>query len=98
MFKVILTCAAAALVISPLTLVPVARSLSYTGTVGQHGTPEAARKSDRLDVGARGGACADQPWPFHDSACLYDGLRPAGEVHKVRVVVVGRLPLAEEPR
>lgn len=93
MSKFVLMCATAALVISPLMLVPAA--LSYIETGAQKSAPNAAPKGDRLDIGARGGACAEQAWPFYDSACLYDGLRPASEVRKVRVVLTDRLPIAE---
>jgi hypothetical protein len=91
--KIILTCAAAALVGFPLSLTPTAPSRVETAI--PTGAPSAAVKGDRLDIGVRGAACP-QPAPFYyDSACLYDGMRPAGEVHKVRLIFTDRLSIAE---
>jgi hypothetical protein len=94
MSKFVLMCATAVLVTSPLALVPVA--LSHIETGAQKSAPNAAPKGDRLDIGARAGACAEQAWPFYDTACLYDGLRRDGEVRKVRVVLTDRFPIAEQ--
>jgi hypothetical protein len=91
--KTVITCAAATLVVCPLSLTPTA--LSRVETAAPIGTPSAAVKGDRLDIGLRGAACP-QPAPYYyDSACLYDGMRPAGEVRKVRLVFTDRLSIAE---
>ena len=99
--KLLITCAAAAIVVSPL--LPTAAALSPVGAgiavpnvaiapnVTLKAAPNAALKGDRLDIGARGGACADQAWPYYGGGCLYDGLHPAGEVRKVRVVYTDRV-------
>jgi len=89
MFKIIFTFSAAVLVVSSLSLMPAAPLQVSPGA------PSAALKADRLDLGARGGACAERAWPYYDSACLYDALRPAGEVRKVRTVSADRLAIAE---
>jgi hypothetical protein len=91
--KTILTCVAAALVVSPLSLVPVA--LSHMEIGAQKSAPNAAPKADRLDIGARAGACAEQTWPFYDTSCIYDSERPASEVRKVRLVHTDRLVTAD---
>jgi len=93
MFQIIFTFTAATLVVSALSLMPAAPLQVSPGT--PMGAPNAVLKADRLDLGARGGACAEQAWPYYDSACLYDGLRPAGEVRKVRTVSTDRLAIAE---
>ena len=93
MFKIIFTFSAAVLVVSSLSLMPAAPLQVSPGT--PMGAPSAALKADRLDLGARGGACAERAWPYYDSACLYDALRPAGEVRKVRTVSADRLSIAE---
>jgi hypothetical protein len=93
MLKIIVIGAAAALAISSLWLVPAAFSqIEISAPIG---APGAALKGDRLDSGARAGACEQRAWPFYDNACLYDGLRPAGEVRKVRVVYTDRLVTTE---
>jgi hypothetical protein len=93
MFKIIFTFTAALLVASSLALMPAAPLQVSPGT--PMGAPSAALKADRIDLGARGGACAEQAWPYYDSACLYDALRPAGEVRKVRTVSADRLAITE---
>jgi hypothetical protein len=93
MLKFIVTCAAAVLIVSPFSLSPAARS--QVETSARMVAPNGAAKGDRLDIGARGGACAMRAWPYYDSDCLYDGLRPAGEVRKVRVVSTDRLAITE---
>jgi hypothetical protein len=92
MLKTIVTVTAAALV-SALFLMPAA-PLQVTPDTPVS-APKASHKADRLDLGARGGACADRAWPHYDTACLYDALRPANEVRKVRTVSTDRLSIAE---
>jgi hypothetical protein len=91
--KTILTCAAAALVGCPLSLTPTA--LSGVETAIPTGAPSAAGKGDRLDIGVRGAACPQPAQFYYDGACLYDGMRPAGEVHKVRIIFTDRFSIAE---
>lgn len=93
MFKIIVTFSAAVLVASSLALMPAAPLQVIPGT--PMGGPNAALKADRLDLGTRGGACADQAWPYYDTACLYDALRPAGEVRKVRTVSTDHVSITE---
>lgn len=54
--------------------------------------PPAAMKSDRLDIDQRSPVCSQQAWPYYDSACLYGGRRNDGEVRRVRMVIIDRLP------
>jgi hypothetical protein len=90
MLKLNLACAAAALALSPFTLMP--QALSRVDASVQPAVVNVAAKADRLDLGARDGACAEHAWPYYDSACLYDHMRPAGEVHKVRLVQIDGVP------
>ena len=78
MLKIIATGAAAAPVVCPFSLTPTAFSSINAGT--QTGAPIAVAKGDRIDIGVRKGACAQRARPYYDSACLYDGMRPAGEI------------------
>jgi hypothetical protein len=91
--KIILTCAAAALVSCPLALTPTA--LSRVETAVPTGAPSAVGKGDRLDMVVRGAGCPQPARFYYDSACLYDGMRPAGEVHKVRIIFTDRFSIAE---
>ena len=93
MLKIIATCAAAGFVVGSLSLMPAALSQVETGA--PTGASSTAAKGDRLDIGARGAACSQHAWPYYDSACLYDGMRPAGDVRKVRTVSTDRLSIAE---
>jgi hypothetical protein len=90
MLKIIATCVAAALVVSPLSLMPAALTHVETGT--PTGASNTAVKGDRLDTGTRGAACWQLSRPYYDSACLYDGMPPAGEV---RIVSTDRLSIAK---
>ena len=91
MFRTILTCTAAALLASSLSLVAATLSPVETGATF---APNAGTKGDRLDVAQRGGACPDA-WPRFDIACFYDGLQPSSEVRKVPPVFTDRLMVAE---
>ena len=93
LFKIVFTFTAAVLVVSSLSLMPAAPLQVTPGA--PMGAPNAVLKTDRLDLGARGGACAKQAWPYYDTACLYDGMRPSGEVRKVRTVSADRLAITE---
>jgi hypothetical protein len=93
MLKTTITFTAAALVVSALWLLPAATLQVSSDTPVT--APKASLKADRLDLGARGGACAGRTWPYYDTDCLYDGLRPANEVRKVRTVSTDRFPIAE---
>jgi len=97
MLKIIAICTAAGFVVCPLSLMPAALSQVETGaTIGAPAlTSSVAVKGDRLDIGARGAACSQRAWPYYDSDCLYDGMRAAGEVHKVRLIFTDRLSIAE---
>ena len=87
MFKIIGLITVAVLISCAVLLFPGAISKVESGA------PDAVVKGDRLDIRARGGACSQRAWPHYDSACLYDGVQPAGEVRKVRIVSTDRLPL-----
>jgi hypothetical protein len=93
MLKIIAIRAAAALVVCPFSLTPAV--LSSIDTATPPDASRAAANADRLDVGARGAACSQRAWPYYDSACLYDGMRPAGEVREVRVVPIDHFSIAE---
>ncbi len=97
MLKFIAICTAAAFVVCSLSLMPSALSQVEIGTpIGAPArTSIVAVKGDRLDIGARGAACSHRAWPYYDSDCLYDGMRAAGEVHKVRLILTDRLSIAE---
>ena len=97
MLKITAICAAAGFVICPLSLMPAVISQVETGapTAPPARTSSVAVKGDRLDIGARGAACSQRAWPYYDSDCLYDGMRAAGEVHKVRLIFTDRLSIAE---
>jgi hypothetical protein len=91
--KLIIKCAAAALIGCPLSLIPTAPSRVETAI--PTGAPSAAGKGDRLDIGLRGAACPQPAQFYYDGACLYDRMRRAGEVHKVRIIFTDRLSIAE---
>jgi hypothetical protein len=91
--KLIIACSAVALLGCSLSLTPIA--LSRVETIIPTGAPSAAGKGDRLDIGVRGAACPQPARFYYDSACLYDGMRPAGEVHKVRIIFTDRFSIAE---
>jgi hypothetical protein len=93
MLKTTITIAAAALVLSALSMMPAATLQVSPDTPVT--APKASLKGDRLDLAARGGACAERAWPYYDTACLYDGLRPASTVRKVRTVSTDRLSIGE---
>jgi hypothetical protein len=92
MLKIVTTGTAAALFVCPFSLTPTALSSISAGT--QKGAPIAVAKGDRLDIGVRGGACAQRARPHYDKARLYGGMRPAGEIRKVRVAI-DRCSIAE---
>jgi hypothetical protein len=91
--KIITVGAAAALAVWPLSLTPAA--LSQVETAAPTGAPNSAGKADRLDMGPRGAACWRTAGGPYDSACLYDGMRPGGEVRKVRVFAADRISIAD---
>lgn len=91
--KITITCATAALFVCPLSLTLTA--LSRVETAIPAGAPSAAGKGDRLDIGVRGAGCPQPARFYYDSACLYDGMRPEGEVHKVRIIFTDRFSIAE---
>jgi hypothetical protein len=91
--KIITACAAAAFVFCPLSL--TLSAFSRVETTAPTAAPNAAGKGDRLDIGARGATCPRTAEPRYDSACLYDGVRPASEVRKVRVVSADRFSVTE---
>jgi hypothetical protein len=93
MLKTTITFAAAALVVSTAWLMPAATLQISADTPVT--APKASLKGDRLDLAARGGACAERAWPYYDTACLYDGLRPANQVRKVRTVSTDRFSVGE---
>jgi len=99
MLKIVAICSAAGFVVCPLSRMPAAPS--HVESDAPMGAPtrggSIAAKGDRLDIGARGGACSQRAWPYYDfdSACLYDGMLPADEVHKVRLVFANRFPIAQ---
>jgi len=93
MLKTVVTFTAAALVVSALSLMPAATLQVSSNTPVT--APKASLKADRLDLGARGGACAEHAWPYYDTACLYDAVRPANGGRKVRTVSTDRFSIAE---
>jgi hypothetical protein len=93
MLKIIAICAAAGFVVCLPSLMPAALSQVETGARTR--TPGVGIKGDRLGIGTRGGACSQRAWPYYDSDCLYDGMRAAGEVQKVRLILTDRLSIAE---
>jgi hypothetical protein len=93
MLKIAITFAAAVLVASSAWLVPAATLQVSPDTPVT--APKASLKGDRLDLAARGGACAERAWPHYDTTCLYDGLRPANTVRKVRTVFTDRFSIGE---
>jgi hypothetical protein len=91
--KVIIAGTAAALVVWPLSLTLPA--LSQAETVTRADASNTAVKGDRLDIGTRGAAYSQFFRCYFDSAWLYDSMRPAGEVHKVRTVSPDRLSVTK---
>jgi hypothetical protein len=91
--KIITACAAAALVVGSLSLTSGGRS--QVETITPTSAPNSVGKGDRLDIDARGAACSRRILPHYDIACRYDGMRPAGEVHEVRLPSADRLSTAE---
>jgi hypothetical protein len=91
--KIITACAAAVLAIWLPSLTPAA--VSQVETAAPADAPNSAGKADRLDIGPRGAACSRPAQWHYDSACLYDGMQPGGEVRKVRVVAADRFSITD---
>jgi hypothetical protein len=91
--KIVTVCLAAALAVCPVSLTPAAHS--QVETAAPTDAPNSAGKADRLDIGQRGAACSRPARWHYDSACLYDGMQPSSEVHKVRVVSADRFSISD---
>jgi hypothetical protein len=53
-----------------------------------------AAKGDRLEIQTRtyGTACSERGWPYFESGCLRDLMRPTREARTVRMVGTDRVP------
>jgi len=80
MFRAI-SCGATGIIAIGSLLLPLAISQVTSGT------PTARVKGDRLDV-LESTTCV---WPHYDVSCLYEGAGRTGEVHKVRIIITGRI-------
>jgi hypothetical protein len=78
MIKAMTALAAAACVAAALAFFPAFSQVEAS-------TPAPVAKGDRLDIREASAACAQQSWPYYDTACLRDP-RNGGRAREVRLI------------